>query len=431
MGSGLARRAVCGPGGGDGNDETVVKERTLKYVVLIMDGASGWPVEAFAGRTSLETAHLPLLDRLSTEGLVGLAHTVPQGMEPSSAVACMSLLGFDPTVYYAGRGPIEAMAMGIELEQGEVAMRCNLVTVSDGAMSSYSAGNITSPEAALLVEALQQELGDERVRFHPGVGFRQIVTVKDGADLLTTTFTAPHDTTDRLVDDARPQGPGAELAASLMERSRDILDAHPVNLARIERGLVPATQIWLFWPGMRPGAMPTYSSLYGRSAALTSGVDLLRGLAIQTGLHILDIPGVTDGADNDYEGQMAGALAALREHDVVFVHVEAPDEESHAGDARGKVEALERIDERMVSQVVTRREAGEDIRLLTMPDHPTPVEIKTHVAEPVPFLMWGAGVERNGARAFDEQEARATGFAVAPGYLLMQKFLAKECSPRL
>ena len=403
------------------------KGRALKYVVLIMDGASGWPLEAFAGRTSLETASLPNLDRLAGQGTLGLAHTVPEGMEPSSAVACMSLLGFDPALYYAGRGPIEAMAMGIELEPGEVAMRCSLVTVADGAMASYSAGNITSQEAALLVEALQQELGDERVRFHAGVGFRQILTVKEGADLLNTSFAAAHDTSDRPIADALPKGPGASQALSLMEKSKEILAGHPVNQERVARGLSPATQIWLFWPGMRPGRMPTFSSLYGRSAALTSGVDLLRGLAMQTGLAVLDIPGVTDEADNDYQGQMAGALAALDDYDVVFVHVEAPDEEAHAGDAAGKVLALERIDALMVGQVTARRAAGDDLRLLAMPDHPTPVAIKTHVAEPVPFLMWGAGVPGNGATSFNEAEARATGFAVAPGHLLMQRFLSGEC----
>jgi 2,3-bisphosphoglycerate-independent phosphoglycerate mutase len=274
---------------------------------------------------------------------------------------------------------------------------------------------------------LQEALGDERVRFHPGVGFRQIVTIKEGADLLGTTFAAAHDTSDRPIGEALPHGPGAAWAISLMERSQAVLAGHPVNEARVARGLPPATQIWLFWPGMRPGRMPTFGSLYGRSAALTSGVDLLRGLAIQTGLGVLDLPGVTDGADNDYQGQMAGALAALGDYDVVFVHVEAPDEEGHAGDAAGKVQALESIDALMVGQVMARSAVGDDLRLLVMPDHPTPVSIKTHVAEPVPFLMWGRGVTANGAQAFSEAEARATGFAVAPGHLLMGRFLGEGC----
>jgi 2,3-bisphosphoglycerate-independent phosphoglycerate mutase len=400
----------------------------VKYVVLIIDGASGWPFPAFGGRTSLEAAHTPNLDRLAREGLVGMAHTVPQGMEASSAIACMSVLGFDPTRYYSGRGPIEAMAMGIDLEPGQVAMRCNLVNVSDGIMVSYSAENISSTEAAELVAALQAGLGDERLEFHSGVGFRHILTVHDGADLVATTFAAPHDISDTEVAGRGPVGPGAGLAEWLMERSKAILAEHPVNQARIARGRLPATQIWLFWPGMRPGKMPTFAEAYGgRRAAMTSAVDLLGGLALQAGMDLLTIPGVTDGNDNDFGGQMAAALQALDEHDVVFVHVEAPDEAAHAGDASAKVRAIEQVDALMVPQVMARAGgAPEGTSLLVLPDHPTPLAIKTHVAEPVPFVMWGPGFAPNGAHAYSEMEARATGFAVAPGHLLIGRLLAGQ-----
>jgi 2,3-bisphosphoglycerate-independent phosphoglycerate mutase len=409
----------------------------MKYVILIIDGASGWPVSALGGRTSLEAAHTPNLDRLAREGELGVSYNVPEGMEASSAIACMSLMGFDPAIYYAGRGPIEAMAMGIELEPGQVAMRCNLVTVIDGLMASYSAGNISSAESAKLVAALRDGLADvfagdglatgtaavPRMRLYPGVSFRHILTVHDGACLLETTFTAPHDLAGRPVEGHGPTGPGAALISEVMELSKAILAAHPVNRARRERGQLPATQMWLFWPGMRPGGMPTFAEKFGgRRAALTTGVDLLRGLAVQTQVEILKIPGVTDAGDNDFEGQMAGALASLEDHDVVFVHVEAPDEASHSGDVQGKVRAIERADELMVPQVVARAAAG-DVRLLVMPDHPTPLELKSHVPEPVPFVIWGAGVAANGGSAYSEAEARATGFAVAPGHLLMPHFL--------
>ncbi len=217
---------------------------------------------------------------------------------------------------------------------------------------------------------------------------------------VATTFAAPHDITDREVAGRGPVGPGAGLAESLMERSKAILAEHPVNQARIARGRLPATQIWLFWPGMRPGEMPTFAQAYGgRRAALTSAVDLLRGLALQAGMDFLAIPGVTDGNDNDFEGQMAGALRALDDHDVVFVHVEAPDEASHAGDVSAKVQAIEQVDALMVPQVIARAgEAAEGTSLLVLPDHPTPLAIKTHVAEPVPFVMWGPGFAANGAR---------------------------------
>ena len=404
----------------------------MKYVVLIIDGAAGWPASALGGRTSLETAVTPNLDRLVRTGRVGVVSNVPDGMEASSAIACMSVMGFDPGLYYAGRGPIEAAAMGIELEAGQVAMRCNLVTVVDGRMASYSAGNISSAESAELIAALQEGLGDERSRFYPGVGFRHILTVRDGEDLLSTSFTPPHDIAGQPVDVSMPVGAGAAFALGLMERSKAILERHPVNERRLASGKPQATQMWLFWPGMRPAQMPAFASLYaGRKAALTSPVDLLKGLAVQTGIDFLDIPGVTDGSDNDYEGQMRAALAALADHDVVFVHVESPDEAGHAGDAAGKVEAIERVDALMVSRLLeavapggpTCSAAANNFRLLVLPDHPTPLEIRTHVAEPVPFLMWGAGFGANGASAYTEKAARATDLAVTPGHLLMAMFL--------
>jgi 2,3-bisphosphoglycerate-independent phosphoglycerate mutase len=413
----------------------------LKYVVLIIDGAAGWPVTALGGRTSLEAARTPNLDRLAREATVGMTHTVPPGMEASSAVACMSVLGFDPSRFYAGRGPIEAMAMGVDLAAGQVAMRCNLVNVSNGRMLSYSAGNISSAESAELIQALQEGLGDERLHFYHGVGFRHILTIRDGEEMLETSFTPPHDLSDQEVAGRGPVGSGADLIESLMERSKAILASHPVNEARIARGELPATQVWLFWPGMRPEAMPSFADVYqGKTAALTSAVDLLRGLALQTGMDFLAIPGVTDGLDNDFAGQMAGALDALPQYDVVFVHVEAPDELSHAGDVQGKVRAIEAVDRSMVPLVEAPRrrlapgmgsrsstDAGQEVRLLVLPDHPTPLETKTHVAEPVPFLMWGPGFDSNGAAAYTEAQARATGLAVAPGHLLMGRLLAGHC----
>jgi len=212
-----------------------------------------------------------------------------------------------------------------------------------------------------------------------------------------------------------------------MERSKAILADHPVNKARVARGLPPATQIWLFWPGMRPGQMPTFLQAYGKRSALTSAVDLLRGLALQARVEFLDIPGVTDEADNDYRGQMAAALAALDQYDVVFVHVEAPDEESHAGNVAGKVKAIEQIDALMVEQVINGKGFEDGVSMLVMPDHPTPLALKTHVGEPVPVVLWGPGFAANGARRFTEAEARATGFAVAPGHLLMGRLFAQGC----
>jgi 2,3-bisphosphoglycerate-independent phosphoglycerate mutase len=393
----------------------------MRWLVLIVDGASGWPAEALGGRTSLEAAHTPNLDALSRRGAVGLSHTVPAGMEPSSAIACMSVLGFDPSLYYAGRGPIEALALGIDLAPGEAALRCNLVTVTEGVLRSYSAGHISSTEAHRMMADVQAALGNDRIRFHPGVAFRNILTVRDGEGLLRTRCAPAHDLADKPVNEHLPRGPEAPLLIELMDRSVELLADHPVNLERLARGELPATQIWLFWPGLRPGTMPSFSELYSRRAAVTTGVDLLRGLARQIGMDVLDIPGVTDGSDNDYAGQMEGALAALREYEMVVVHVEAPDDAGHAGDAAEKVEAIERVDALMVPQAL---EWADELALLVMPDHPTPLALKTHVPEPVPFVMWGKGVQTNGAQAFTEAAAAATGLEVAVGHSLMGRFLS-------
>lgn len=395
----------------------------MKHVVLITDGASGWPVDAFGGRTTLETAELPNLDRMAQTGIAGLAVTVPEHMEPSSAVACMSVLGYDPALYYSGRGPIEALALGIDLQPGQAALRCNLVTVKDGVMRSYSAGNISSRESRELMAAVQAGLGDQRVRFHPGVGFRHILTVLEGRGLLDVHCTPPHDLTDRDVDGHLPDGPSAGLLLDLMERSKSILASHPVNLARESRGELPATQIWLFWPGLQPSTLPSFREKFGVRAALTSPVDLLRGIARQVGIDVLTIEGVTDGVDNDYVSQMKGALAALRDHDLVVVHVEAPDATGHDGDAEGKRTALERIDDEMVALLWERE--GE-VRVLVMPDHPTPLAIKTHASEPVPFVLWGVGLSGTPAAAFTERAAAGTGLLVPAGHDLMGMLLDRK-----
>lgn len=392
----------------------------MKFVVLITDGASGWAVDEFGGRTSLEAAELPNLDRLAREGMVGLAHTVPPGMEPSSAVACLSVLGYDPCRFYAGRGPIEAVALGIDLEPEEAALRCNFVTVEDGVMLSYAAGGIPSSESHVLLAAIQAELGDERVRFHPGVGFRHILTVRDGRSLLEAHCTPPHDLADQPIAGHLPTGTGSDLLLELMERSKPILADHPINRRRAERGEPPATQIWPFWPGLHPDALPSFHERFGVRAALTSSVDLLRGIARQIAVPSLDIPGVTDGADNDYAAQMTGALASLEEHDLVVVHVEAPDVTGHAGDAEGKRGSLESIDRLMTPPLTS---LGRGVRVLVMPDHPTPLAIKTHAAEPVPFILWGEGFEPNGAAAFTEAEAAGTGLEIDEGHRLMGMLL--------
>jgi len=388
----------------------------LKYIVLIPDGAAGWPLEERGGKTCLELARKPVLDAMAREGYVGLARTVPEGMEPSSACACMSIMGYDPKVYFSGRGPIEARSLGLELADGEVAFRCNTLNVTKGRMHSYSAGHITDTESHALIESLNESLGNEKIRFHPGTGYRHICTIKDGEAQLGASCTPPHDIPDQPITDRMPTGPGSELLLELMEKSRIILEEHPVNIERRTKGKLPANMIWLFWGGRAIPDLPSFEERFGLRAAMTSGVGLLEGLAGLTGMTILKIPGITDNTDNDYRAQGEGALAALDENDIVFVHVEAPDESAHEALIDEKIRSIENIDELIVALFRQRN----DLRVLAMPDHPTPIEIKTHSPDPVPFVIWGPGITGNGAASFSETAASEIGLYLDQGHELIR-----------
>jgi 2,3-bisphosphoglycerate-independent phosphoglycerate mutase len=372
-------------------------------------------------QTCLELARTPNLDRMASRGELGLARTVPPGMEPSSACACMSIMGYDPRVYYGGRSAIEAVSMGIPITRGEVGFRCNLVAVRDGRMFDYSAGQISSTEARALIDALNESLGDDSVRFYPGVGYRNICKIKVHDGVLGATCTPPHDIPGREIAGYLPRGDGSELLRDLMERSVAALRDHPVNRARESRGEVPATMIWLFWGSGEVPELPPFREVYGLDAAMTSGVDLLRGLARMTGVRSLDIGGVTAGLDNDYAAQAAGALEALSQDDLVFIHVEAPDEAGHAGSIDDKIEAIERIDEQVIGRILSR--AGGEVRVLVMPDHATPIEVRTHVPDPVPFLLWGSGVKGSAGRRLTEAEAGTTGVLLEDGYRIMERLV--------
>ena len=393
----------------------------MKYCVLIIDGAAGWPLPERAGKTSLELAHTPNLDAMAKEAMVGVVRTVPPGMEPSSACACMSLLGYDPKVHYQGRSAIEAKSMGIPIDDGEVTFRCNLVAVRDGRMWDYSSGHISTEEAQALVAALNEGLGSDGVHFYPGVSYRHICKLKGREDTLLATCTPPHDIPDKPISEFLPKGPGSDLLCDLMGRSEAVLRNHPVNVKRRSRGDIPATMIWLFWGSGRVPDMPAFQQIYGLSAVVTAAVDILRGLGQMMGMDVLEIPGVTDGLDNDFTAQAAGALAALREYDVAVIHIESPDEAAHAGSIRDKVEAIERVDEEVVGQLCSWR--GDSLRLLIMPDHPTPIATQAHAPDPVPFMLWGSGFRANGAEKFTESEARKTGLFLDPGYIIMSRLI--------
>ncbi len=395
----------------------------MKYCILIIDGASGWPLSERGGKTCLELAETPNLDALAGEGVLGLVRTVPSGMEPSSACACMSVLGYDPKVYYRGRAAIEARSMGISVDDGEVVFRCNLVAVRDGKMWSYSSGYIPTDEARELIAALNEGLGSDQVHFYPGVSYRHICQLKGREDTLLATCTLPHDIPDRSIAEFLPQGPGSDLLRDLMIRSEAVLRDHPVNVKRQARGDIPATMIWLFWGSGKLADMPFFKQVYGLDAAMTSAVDLLQGLARMAGMEVLDIPGVTDGLDNDFAAQAAGALNTLEEHDLVVIHIEAADEAGHAGVIDDKIEAIQRVDREVVSRL--RSWQGDTLRLLIMADHSTPIEVRTHTDDPAPFMLWGAGFTANGAKRFTESEAKNTGLFIEKGYNIMGRLIGQ------
>ncbi len=393
----------------------------MKYCVLIIDGSAGHPLPQRGNQTCLALARTPHLDALAKSGRVGLARTVPEGMEPSSALACMSILGYDPRVYYKGRSAIEALSMGIAIGAGETVFRCNLVTLREGTMRDYSAGHIGTEEAAQLIAALQAGLGNASTHFYPGVSYRHILKLKGHEEAVQATCTPPHDIPGKPVAEFLPKGPGSEILKDLMRRSEAVLASHPINLARQSRGESPATTIWLFWPSGQVPGLPSFQKEHGLKAGMISGVDLLRGLAQMAKMEIIKVAGVTDGLDNDYKAQGEAAVKALNELDLVVVHVEAPDEAGHSGSIDHKIEAIEKTDKEIISRL--RAYKGDGLRLLVMPDHPTPIEIQTHTPEPVPFLLCGPGFPSNGARRLTEAEGLAANFFIEAGYGIINRLI--------
>ncbi len=393
----------------------------MKYCVLIIDGAAGLPLPERGGDTCLELAHTPNLDAMAQEGTLGLVRTVPPGMEPSSACACMSVIGYDPKVYYRGRAAIEARSMGIDIGEGEVVFRCNLVAVRDGKMWDYSAGHISTEEAREIIKSLNQGLGNEGIKFYPGISYRHILKLAGHEETLDAVCTPPHDIPGQPVDEFLPKGAGSGILRRLMTQSETLLRGHQINVARLSRGDVPVTTIWLFWGSREAPVMPAFKSAYGISAAMTSGVDLLRGLAKMAGMDVLNTEGVTDGLDNDYAAQAIGALEALGRYHMVVVHIEAPDEAAHEGSIDNKIEAIQRVDAEVVSRLRSWR--VDNLRVLVMPDHPTPIITQTHSPDPVPFLFWGSDFKSNGAERFTEAEAEKAGLFIEEGYKIMGRLV--------
>lgn len=397
----------------------------MKYAVVILDGAAGRPLDELGGMTSLEYANTPFLDLLAREGTVGLTRNVPQGCEPSSNVACMSIIGYDPVRYDIGRGAIEGAAIGIDLGPGDVALRMNLCCVADGLMKSYSTDNISTEDSSALADEIAAALDDETFELHRSVGFRHILVVRGHPALMNLSYHPAHNLTDKPVAGCEPQGEGAGLLVDYMRRADAILSSSDVNARRVAEGKLPATNAWLFWPGMRPEGMEPFDQIYHLQAGMLSAVDLLNGLAELTGIRRYSCPGISDGPDNDFAAQGAKAVEMLGERDLVVIHVEAPDTAGHDGSASQKVAAIEAIDREIVSRLVDYANSDE-LAVLALPDHPTPVELKTHSPEPVPFVMWGDDVETSVGERLTEQEGARSGLVVDPGCSLMGGFIAQR-----
>lgn len=388
-----------------------------KYAIIVPDGAADHPLEELGGLTPLEAADLPNMDFIAKDGVCGTALTVPEGLPAGSDVANLSLLGYDPRIYYCGRGPLEAASMGVDIGAGEYAFRCNLITVEDGKIADYSAGHVSTEEARELMESVQAELGTADVRFHPGVGYRHLMVIE--GDFSSTACTPPHDVVGSPFTDVEPRGPGAERLIELMTWSRDVLEDHPVNRARREAGKRPANRIWLWGQGKSPG-MPSLSERFGLAGAVITAVDLIKGLGILAGMKPIEVPGATGYFDTDYDAKARYALEALKQTDLVFIHVEAPDEASHEGLVEEKIKALQNIDRWIVRRLLDELpRLGGDYRVLVIPDHPTPIPLRTHSAEPVPFAVYYPGVIPDGGTSFSERGVRGGSFSDHPAWGLL------------
>ncbi len=399
----------------------------MKYIILIGDGMADYAIDSLDNKTPLEFAETPNLDSLAGTGRFGLFQTVPPGYPPGSDVANLSVLGYDPKKYYTGRAPLEAASIGVKLAPDDMAYRCNLVTLAkkDGAviMDDYSAGHITTDEAREIVLELDKKLSGEGVRFYPGTSYRHLMVIKGGGALKTTP---PHDISDKKIDDYLPKGAGADKLLGLMERSQEILRDNPVNGKRIAAGKKPATSIWLWGQGKAP-RMPTLKERFGLEGAIISAVDLMKGIGIYAGLEVLNVPGATGYIDTNYKGKAEYALKALESKDFVCVHVEAPDEAGHNGNLKDKLKAIEDFDREIVGRVLKGIEKFKEYRVLVLPDHPTPVSLKTHTPDPVPFALCtkSAKVGERGSAKFCEREAGETGLLVEDCKVLIEEFFGK------
>ena len=403
----------------------------MKYVLILGDGMADYPIEELGGRTPIEAAETPFLDMLAEKSEQGLAKTVPDGMKPGSDTANLSVMGYDTKKCYTGRSPLEAASIGIPLKDDDVTFRTNLVTLSDEenyedkTMLDYSSGEITTAESTELMKAIAAELDTDVIKFYPGISYRHICVWSGGS--TNVDLTPAHAISDKKIAAYLPKGDGADKLLEMMKASERILKDHPVNKSRIERGLNPATSIWPWGEGTRPTVGSFYEK-YGLKGTMISAVDLLKGIAKCAGMESIDVPGATGNCETNWDGKAQAALdAILRGSDFVYIHMEAPDEMGHQGKPDKKKLAVETIDKKVVKFLKDELEArGIEYRMLIMPDHPTPIKLKDHVSDPVPYVIYDSRKTDGGSGlTYTEENGKKTGIYIEKGYTLMDKFLEK------
>lgn len=403
----------------------------MKYVVVLYDGMADYPVPALGGKTPMMVAKKPNFDRMAKHGTVGLVRTVAPGLTPGSDVANLSVMGYDPCLYYTGRSPLEAVSMGIKLSDTDVALRCNLVTLSDEedysekTMVDYCAGDISSEEAAEIIKTVEEKLGNDIFAFYSGVSYRHCL-VWHGGKTEIAKLTPPHDISGRKIGGYLNKNPDAAGLLELMEKSCEILKDHPVNLKRISEGKRPANAIWLWGQGSRP-SLPSFEKLYGVKGSVISAVDLLKGIGICAGMNTPDVEGATGYIDTNFEGKAQKAVEELENgSDFVYIHIEAPDECGHRNEPENKVKAIELIDSRVLPIVLEALEKYDDYKVMILPDHPTPIVTGTHASDPVPFMIYHKKDEKDsGVDSINEETASKTGIFIEEGPSLMGRFLSK------
>jgi len=399
----------------------------MKYIVLVADGMADYPIPELGGRTPLEAARTPNMDFIALHGRLGRIKTIPEKMTPASDVANMSILGYNPKEFYCGRGPLEAANLGIELEENDVAFRCNLITATADTLVDYSAGHISSKEASILMKSIDEKLGKGNFRFYPGVSYRHLMLAKNGVldSLDQVKCAAPHDITGKNITKNLPKGKNSQILTEMMLHSQEILANHEINQVRVDLKENPGNMIWLWGQGKKPN-MPKFTEKYNLTGSVISAVDLIKGLGKIIGLDVINVPGATGYYDTDYEGKAKAALKSLETKDFVFVHVEAPDEAGHNGELKEKITAIERFDQLVAGTILKALKHKKNFRVAVLPDHATPVSLKTHTADPVFFGIFGHGITGRGFSSYSEKEAEKSDLFLEKGHELMDHFIKSD-----